>query len=78
MSKLYADLGEDCGGVMKRFLGFAIILFFAINICACSQNENLREESTSISLALLLGLAYMLWKKIISILRRVVLYYQLR
>ena len=44
MSKLYADLGEDCGGVMKRFLGFAI------NICACSQNENLREESTSISI----------------------------
>lgn len=50
MSKLYADLGEDCGGVMKRFLGFAIMLFFAINICACSQNENLREESTSISI----------------------------
>ena len=35
---------------MKRFFGFAIILFFAINICACSQNENLREESTSISI----------------------------
>ena len=26
------------------------MLFFAINICACSQNENLREESTSISI----------------------------
>lgn len=37
-------------GVMKRFFCFAIILFFAINICACSQNENLREESTSISI----------------------------
>ena len=35
---------------MKRFFCFAIILFFAINICACSQNENLREESTSISI----------------------------
>ena len=35
---------------MKRFFCFANILFFAINICACSQNENLREESTSISI----------------------------
>lgn len=35
---------------MKRFFCFAIILFFAINICACSQNENLREENTSISI----------------------------
>ena len=35
---------------MKRFLGFTILLFFAINICSCSQNENLREESTSISI----------------------------
>lgn len=34
---------------MKRFLGLIIICFFAANICACSQNENLREESTSIS-----------------------------
>ena len=34
---------------MKRFLGLIIICFFAVNICACSQNENLRDESTSIS-----------------------------
>ena len=34
---------------MKRLFGLIIICFFAVNICACSQNENLREESTSIS-----------------------------
>ena len=36
---------------MKRFFGFTIILFFTINICACSQNENLREERTSTAIS---------------------------
>ena len=36
---------------MKRFFGFTIILFFTINICACSQNKNLREERTSTSIS---------------------------
>lgn len=35
---------------MKRFFSLTIMLFFAVNICACSQNENLTEESASISI----------------------------
>lgn len=36
---------------MKRFFGLTIMLFLAVNICACSQNENLTEESASISIS---------------------------
>lgn len=34
----------------EEIFWFRYYTFFAINICACSQNENLREESTSISI----------------------------
>lgn len=36
---------------MKRFFGLIIMLFFVVNICACSQSENLTEESASVSIS---------------------------
>ncbi len=36
---------------MKRFVDLTIMLFLAVTICACSQNENLTEKSASISVS---------------------------
>ena len=36
---------------MKRFLGLIITFFLAVNICACSQNKNMTEESAPASIS---------------------------
>ena len=67
---------------MKRFLGL-YYAFFLLNICACAQNENMRRKHIYIYPYFRLHHLFRNWtsndmQSTISILRRVVLYYQLK